>query len=64
MASTKLLGATCAYCTGFVDREFGPRCKACETFHHRDCWVEFEGCTTFGCENSPDMVKFQSDEKE
>jgi hypothetical protein len=51
--------ANCGYCTGPVNREFGPRCPVCETFMHKDCWVEFEGCVTYGCAENPDMRKFQ-----
>lgn len=51
--------AKCGYCTGPVNREFGPRCPACETFMHKDCWAEFEGCVTYGCAENPDMRKFQ-----
>jgi hypothetical protein len=51
--------ANCGFCTGPVNREFGPRCPACETFMHKDCWVEFEGCVAYGCSENPDMRKFQ-----
>ena len=51
--------ANCGYCTGPVNREFGPRCPVCETFMHKDCWSEFEGCVTYGCSENPDMRKFQ-----
>jgi hypothetical protein len=51
--------ANCGYCTGPVHRQFGPRCPACETFIHKDCWGEFEGCVTYGCSENPDMRKFQ-----
>lgn len=49
----------CAYCTGPVSRENGPRCESCGVYHHVDCWAEFGGCTTYGCTLSPDMIKFQ-----
>jgi pSer/pThr/pTyr-binding forkhead associated (FHA) protein len=51
--------ANCGFCTGPVNREFGPRCPVCETFMHKDCWSEFEGCVTYGCSENPDMRKFQ-----
>lgn len=47
--------APCSYCSGPLKRDTGPFCDACESFIHRDCWKEFEGCPTYGCENSPDM---------
>jgi hypothetical protein len=51
--------AVCAYCTGAVYRNAGPRCDSCEVFHHVDCWEEFSGCTTYGCVRSPDMIRYQ-----
>ena len=24
-------------------------CSACEMPHHKECWIENQGCTTFGC---------------
>lgn len=45
----------CNYCTGPVRAQSGPRCGACLSLIHRDCWSEFEGCPTYGCVNSPDM---------
>lgn len=54
--------ATCAYCTGEINRAFGPRCPRCEVYHHRDCWIEFDGCTTYGCPESPDMKAYQTSE--
>lgn len=53
--------AFCAFCTGSVDRENGPRCDECGVYIHVDCWNEFGGCTTYGCANSPDMKKYQGD---
>jgi hypothetical protein len=48
----------CAFCSGIVDRQIGPRCESCGSYHHQVCWVEFDGCTTYGCPNSSDMRKF------
>lgn len=52
----------CSYCTGPVSRDVGPRCAACAVYIHVECANEFEGCPTFGCQNSPDMRKYQSGE--
>ncbi len=27
-------------------------CSACEMPHHKDCWIENQGCTTFGCQGT------------
>lgn len=29
---------------------------------HADCALDFDGCATYGCENSPDMKKYQGGE--
>ena len=48
------LGATCPYCqSGFLPHEDVLVCRACEIPHHRECWQENGGCTTYGCENGP-----------
>ena len=28
------------------------QCRACQVPHHRDCWEENGGCTTFGCQET------------
>jgi hypothetical protein len=53
----------CALCMDAVNPDFGPKCIACKSAHHRDCWIEFNGCTTFGCTESPDMREYQSTEE-
>lgn len=46
--------ATCPYCqSGFLPSEDVLVCRACEIPHHRECWQENGGCTTYGCENGP-----------
>ena len=51
----------CAFCTGPVERNLGPRCTSCGVYLHVACWNDFGGCTTYGCENSEDMIKFQGE---
>lgn len=44
------LNKTCPYCkTKFVPEDEIVLCSACEMPHHKECWVENQGCTTFGC---------------
>lgn len=43
-------GKICPYCK----TEFRPGddiivCSECDMPHHKDCWIENQGCTTFGC---------------
>jgi len=45
----------CSFCAGPLRTDSGPRCELCLSVIHRDCWVSFEGCPTYGCANSPDM---------
>lgn len=44
------IGKICPFCKS----EFKPDdeivvCSACDMPHHKDCWIENQGCTTFGC---------------
>lgn len=47
------IGKTCPYCkTPFQSGDEVVICSACDMPHHKDCWVENQGCTTFGCMGS------------
>lgn len=44
------IGKTCPFCkTEFKPDEEIVVCSECDMPHHKDCWVENQGCTTFGC---------------
>ena len=44
------VGKTCPYCkTVFTEDDEIVVCSVCDMPHHKDCWVENKGCTTFGC---------------
>ncbi|TXI87421.1 MAG: DUF4339 domain-containing protein [Cupriavidus sp.] len=43
----------CPYCREAVEEDERMICPSCKTPHHPDCWHENEGCTIFGCENTP-----------
>lgn len=46
----KYKGKVCPYCkTEFKEDDDIVICSACEMPHHKECWVENKGCTTFGC---------------
>lgn len=50
---SEYLGKTCPYCkTEFKEGEEIVVCSACEMPHHKDCWIENQGCTTFGCQGT------------
>ena len=43
-------GKICPYCkTGFTPEDEVVVCSQCEMPHHKECWIENQGCTTFGC---------------
>ncbi len=44
------IGKTCPYCQFPLKAESEVvECRACKVPHHRECWAENGGCTTFGC---------------
>ena len=44
------IGKICPYCrTELNETDDIVVCNDCEMPHHKDCWVENQGCTTFGC---------------
>ena len=40
---------SCSKCQGGINAEFGPRCPACDTLMHRNCWEAINGCTNSAC---------------
>ena len=47
-------GATCPICqTGIGADEFAVTCPQCHQVHHRECWSEVGGCSTYGCTEAP-----------
>lgn len=49
-----LIGKTCPYCQFPVKgHEELVVCSECGIPHHKDCWNENHGCTTFGCTGRP-----------
>lgn len=43
-------GKVCPYCkTAFKPDDKIVICSECDMPHHKDCWIENQGCTTFGC---------------
>lgn len=44
------VGKICPYCkTKIYEEDEVVICSSCEMPHHKDCWIENQGCTTFGC---------------
>jgi ribosomal protein L40E len=43
-------GKTCPFCKGEIkEGDEVMACPACGIPHHKECWEENKGCTTFGC---------------
>lgn len=44
------IGKKCPYCqTELTEADEIVVCSNCDMPHHKDCWIENKGCTTFGC---------------
>ena len=44
------IGKICPYCkTEFKEGDDIVICSVCEMPHHKECWMENQACTTFGC---------------
>lgn len=44
------VGKICPYCkTELKSTDDIVVCSECDMPHHKDCWIENQGCTTFGC---------------
>lgn len=44
------VGKICPYCKAEIkEGDDVVICSSCEMPHHKDCWIENQGCTTFGC---------------
>lgn len=51
-------GATCPICqTEIGSAEPVVSCPSCHQAHHRDCWAEVGGCSTYGCDRAPQAAK-------
>lgn len=49
----KYIGKICPFCKSeFKEGDEIVVCSACDMPHHKDCWIENQGCTTFGCMGS------------
>lgn len=49
----KYIGKVCPYCKAeFVAGDDIVVCSDCEMPHHKECWIDNKGCTTFGCQGT------------
>lgn len=50
MTMNEYVGKICPYCkTLLTEDDEIVICCVCDMPHHKDCWIENQGCTTFGC---------------
>lgn len=50
--------ALCPTCQSTVEPgELTISCPACAQIHHRECWAEIGGCSTYGCTQAPAISK-------
>ncbi len=50
-------GKTCPYCQFPIKQESELAwCRLCSIPHHRECWEENGGCTTFGCHETSSKI--------
>jgi hypothetical protein len=51
-------GGTCPICqTAIGPAEAVVTCPECRQVHHKDCWTEVGGCSTYGCAKAPEATK-------
>jgi hypothetical protein len=57
-AAAETAGLSCPTCQADVQPgEATLRCPSCEQLHHRECWTEVGGCSTYGCPQAPALNK-------
>lgn len=62
MAENNPINKTCPYCqTNIKQGADLIVCPECGTPHHKECWSENRGCTTFGCKENYDVKKKASE---
>jgi hypothetical protein len=51
-------GVLCPICLSSIDESAAVvTCSDCGQVHHRECWEEMGGCSTYGCEQAPATTK-------
>jgi hypothetical protein len=51
-------GSLCPICQSpIAEAETLVTCPECDQVHHKDCWLEIGGCSTYGCGQAPAIEK-------
>jgi ketosteroid isomerase-like protein len=62
LAEDRIINKTCPYCQTKIKQGADHIvCPECGTPHHKECWNENRGCTTFGCKENYDVKKKASE---
>ena len=60
-AATTSTSALCPICQSVISPVEAPiNCPSCHQPHHRECWDEIGGCSSYGCEAAPAAPKPQT----
>jgi Prokaryotic RING finger family 1 len=52
------VGGSCPICQSPIEPDdVSLKCPECQQVHHRECWAEVGGCSTYGCPKAPALVK-------
>lgn len=58
-----LLGQVCPYCKSeLTNADEVVFCSECKMPHHKICWIENKGCTTFGCQGTIDLTPYNKED--
>lgn len=58
----KFVGKICPYCKSlFTQNDEIVVCSECDMPHHKECWTDNKGCTTFGCQGTIQGIDFNID---
>lgn len=56
--ATQGVGSSCPICQSPVETgDVTLACPDCQQVHHRECWAEVGGCSTYGCPKTPTLAK-------
>jgi Prokaryotic RING finger family 1 len=61
-ASEAAATGACPICQSPIEPgQISLTCPECKQVHHRECWAEVGGCSTYGCKHAPSPTKPDAD---